>query len=113
MSIEQLAARRLPTLPHRLDAEDIATLRAVLPPEWGIEGEVLHRTFAVDYATGVGLIVDIGGIAEEMNHHPELTLRWGSLTAATSTHDVGGLSELDFILAAKIEQIAAAARTPE
>lgn len=46
----------------------------------------------------------IGAIAEEEGHHPDILLRWGKVKVTLWTHAVGGLSENDFILASKINQ---------
>lgn len=103
-SLEQLAARPLPAPPVRLDEAAAAAALKQLPSQWHISGEVLGRSFELpDYASGVRLVVAIGTLADAMNHHPDLHLQWGRVTLSVSTHDVGGLSELDFILAAKIE----------
>jgi 4a-hydroxytetrahydrobiopterin dehydratase len=110
MSIDQLASRSLPEPSARLTAEESAALLSLLPSQWQLRNDSLTRVFALpDYATGVGLVVDIGGLADAMNHHPDLHLRWGTLTVSISTHDVAGISELDFILAARIELAATAA----
>lgn len=57
--------------------------------------------YALDFAN------DIGRIAEEQGHHPELTLGWGHVDVELWTHKIRGLTESDFILAAKIEEQAA------
>ena len=106
-SVDQLAARPSPVPPIKLDEASAAALLRQLPGEWRLDGEVLGRSFKLpDYASGVKLVVAIGGLADAMNHHPDVHLQWGRVTVSVSTHDVGGLSELDFILAAKIELIA-------
>lgn len=46
-----------------------------------------------------------GAIAEEEGHHPDIALSWGKVGIELSTHSIGGLSENDFILAAKIDTI--------
>lgn len=45
-----------------------------------------------------------GEIAEEQGHHPEITLTWGRVTVRVWTHKIDGLTESDFVLAAKVEQ---------
>jgi 4a-hydroxytetrahydrobiopterin dehydratase len=47
----------------------------------------------------------IGQIAEQEGHHPEITLTWGKVVLRTWTHKIDGLTENDFVLAAKVEQI--------
>ena len=108
-SLDQLASRQLPSPPRLLEEAEKAELLAALPSGWRLEGDMLRRAFPrPDYASGVRLVVAIGRLADELNHHPELHLKWGELGFAVSTHDVLGISELDFILAAKVEQLATA-----
>lgn len=59
------------------------------------------------FATGVALVGAIGGLADAANHHPDVDLRYGSVTVRLMTHDVQGLSERDVALA---QRISAAAR---
>ena len=47
----------------------------------------------------------IGAVADEENHHPDLAVSWGRVGITLSTHAIGGLSENDFILAAKIDSL--------
>lgn len=108
-ALDQLASRQLPAPPRRLDEAEASALLAQLPGGWRVEGGMLRRRFPLpDYASGVRLVTAIGALADALNHHPELTLKWGEVTFAVETHDVAGLSELDFILAARVEQFAAA-----
>jgi 4a-hydroxytetrahydrobiopterin dehydratase len=44
-------------------------------------------------------------VAEQEGHHPDLHLAWGRVDVKTSTHDAGGLTESDFILAAKVDRV--------
>ena len=59
------------------------------------------------FATGLALVGRIGELAESMNHHPDVDLRYGTVTVRTWSHDIGGLSERDLVLA---RGISAAAR---
>jgi 4a-hydroxytetrahydrobiopterin dehydratase len=66
----------------------------------------LTKTFKYQgYMPGVELIDRIAELAESESHHPDLHLTYGSLRVDFWTHTVGGLSENDFIMAAKIDQI--------
>jgi len=67
--------------------------------------QTLFRTGS--FTAGVGLVDAIGELAEAANHHPDIDLRYGSVTVRLSSHDVGGLSTRDVELA---RQISAAAR---
>ena len=87
------------------DEESRAMLAETLG--WEIVDNQIVRTFkfsnfveAMDFANG------ITRIAEEENHHPDLHISWGKVKVDLSTHKVGGLTENDFILAAKINRLA-------
>ena len=48
--------------------------------------------------------VSVGAMADEVDHHPEICLTWGRATVTIWTHSVGGLSEADFVFAARADQ---------
>lgn len=58
-----------------------------------------------NFADALAFTNKIGAIAEEEGHHPDLMVQWGKVGASLSTHAIKGLSENDFILAAKIDQL--------
>ena len=69
-----------------------------------IEDRGLRKEFKLrDFAEALALVNRIGALAEEQGHHPDLHLSWGKVTVELTTHKIGGLSESDFILAAKID----------
>ncbi len=76
---------------------------------WGLadNGTLLFREYTMkNFVSAVGLINKIAGIAEEENHHPDLHLTgYKHLRVELTTHAIGGLSENDFIVAAKINQV--------
>ncbi|PIR82765.1 4a-hydroxytetrahydrobiopterin dehydratase [Candidatus Kaiserbacteria bacterium CG10_big_fil_rev_8_21_14_0_10_59_10] len=57
-----------------------------------------------DFAEALAFANRVGAIAEEEGHHPDLSISWGKVGIELSTHAIGGLSENDFILAAKIDE---------
>lgn len=57
-----------------------------------------------DFAGALDFTNEVGRIAEEEGHHPEICLTWGRATVRIWTHAIDGLSENDFILAAKIDR---------
>jgi 4a-hydroxytetrahydrobiopterin dehydratase len=59
-----------------------------------------------NFKKSMDLAKKIADIAEEQNHHPDLLVRWGELRVELWTHAAGGLTESDFILAAKIDKVA-------
>ena len=76
-----------------------------------VEGKLIRKTVKCkDFLDAVNLIQRIAPIAEAEDHHPDLHLTgYRRLTIELSTHAIGGLSENDFILAAKIDQLLSAA----
>jgi 4a-hydroxytetrahydrobiopterin dehydratase len=94
-----------PTLPQA----DVDRLRDQLDGWSVVEADghqQLTRTYRFKgFMPGVELVKDIAKIAEAEGHHPDLHLRYGSLEADLWTHAAGGLTENDFVLAAKIDRI--------
>ncbi len=58
-----------------------------------------------DFAAALSFVDKIGVIAEEEGHHPDIQLSWGKVIVDLTTHALDGLSQNDFILAAKIDEI--------
>ena len=77
-------------------------------PGWETDdvGKFLSRKFTFkDFAEALAFVNAVGAIAESEGHHPDLELGWGRVRVSLSTHAINGLSENDFIVAAKINQI--------
>lgn len=91
-----------------LTAEDQAPLARQLPAWRVVGGRRLARELRLpDFRSALALVVAIGELAEEVDHHPDLTLSWGRVGIALYTHAIGGLAEADFVLAARIERLIA------
>jgi 4a-hydroxytetrahydrobiopterin dehydratase len=75
-------------------------------PDWTVVGEHhIQREFRLpDFKGALRLTNLIGELAEAEGHHPEIQLSWGKVLVTLWTHAASGLSENDFVLAAKIEQ---------
>jgi 4a-hydroxytetrahydrobiopterin dehydratase len=87
--------------------EALAALVAELGRDWEASGDRLRKTFRFpDFASALAFVVRIGEVAEREQHHPDIHLAWGRVGLEIWTHAIGGLSENDFILAAKIEELA-------
>ena len=88
-----------------LTAEQIRPLLARLEG-WSVEGEKkLRKTYRfADFARAVAWVNRAADIAEAEGHHPDLHLSWGRVVVECLTHAIGGLSENDVILAAKLDQ---------
>ena len=66
----------------------------------------IQRKFKFDdFKSALGFVNEVGKIAEEEGHHPEIIFGWGKAVVTLYTHAVSGLSENDFILAAKINNL--------
>ena len=77
-----------------------------LKPEWMLidGGRMLAITYTFrDFVETMGFVNKIAAVAEEEQHHPDLTISYNNLGVELTTHAIGGLSENDFILAAKID----------
>lgn len=76
--------------------------------DWQVEGQQARVGFATgDFATGLRLVNEIGRLAEEADHHPDLTLTYPNVGVSLSTHDTNSLTTADLELA---RAISAAAR---
>jgi 4a-hydroxytetrahydrobiopterin dehydratase len=81
-------------------------------PDWRVAGleEIdehhIEKTFLFpDFKAGLDFVNRVGALAESEGHHPDLCLAWGRVQVIIYTHKINGLSESDFILAARIDQV--------
>jgi 4a-hydroxytetrahydrobiopterin dehydratase len=73
---------------------------------WALVNGKLHREFACkDFVAAFGKMTSVALAAESMNHHPEWFNVWNKVVIDLNTHDVKGISDLDFKLAGKIDEI--------
>jgi 4a-hydroxytetrahydrobiopterin dehydratase len=90
---------------HKLNDNKIATELTKLKG-WSLKSGKLHRTFTCrDFVQAFSRMTAVALAAESMNHHPEWSNVWNKVTVDLSTHTIGGLSNLDFELAGKIQKI--------
>ncbi len=77
-------------------------------PQWSVEKEHhIHREFRFpDFKQALDFVNRVGALAEEQGHHPDILLAWGKADITLWTHKVDGLTESDFIMAAKIDRLA-------
>jgi 4a-hydroxytetrahydrobiopterin dehydratase len=86
------------------DAEINTMLRNA--KSWSIVNGKLHRTITCkDFVTAFGNMTRVALIAEAMNHHPEWFNVWNKVVIDLTTHSVNGISDYDFVLAEKINEI--------
>ena len=78
--------------------------------DWVLMGESLQRTFGFDDFAGAMVFVNsVAELAERLQHHPDIMIRYSKVTLTLTTHDAGGLSERDFEFARAIDEVVAPA----
>lgn len=93
------------TSPRLLNEADIATRLKDLPG-WRRDGKRLVRTYRTAGWKGTLMLVNtIGHLAEAAWHHPDLSVHYARVIVSLTTHDAGGLTQMDFALATKIESV--------
>ncbi len=87
------------------EAEIKEALTAV--KSWTRKGQVLRRTFEfADFAAAMKFVNSVARAAEKAGHHPDIEIRWNKVTLALTTHDAGGLTDLDLKMAAQLDKLA-------
>ncbi len=77
-------------------------------PGWrhDAERDVLTKTYEfTDFADAMIFVNEVAQLAEERDHHPDIDIRWNTVTLVLSTHSAGGLTAKDFELASRISRI--------
>jgi 4a-hydroxytetrahydrobiopterin dehydratase len=91
-------------MPRLLDDDEITAALGDLPG-WERADDALVRTAALpSFPAAIEVVDRVAATAEERNHHPDIDIRWRTLTFRCSTHSAGGVTELDVALAASISQ---------
>jgi 4a-hydroxytetrahydrobiopterin dehydratase len=86
-----------------LDSQQIAAELATMPG-WSVEnGQITRRYKAPSFHRAIGFVAQIGILAEKADHHPDIDIRYDTVTIALSTHSEGGITEKDILLAREIE----------
>lgn len=76
-------------------------------PGWGGTGTTIERTLeAPDFRTAIAIVDAVADEAEQIDHHPDIDVRWRTLRFGLSTHVRGGVTQRDIELAHRIDQIA-------
>ncbi|MFB4310199.1 4a-hydroxytetrahydrobiopterin dehydratase [Actinomadura sp. GTD37] len=77
-------------------------------PAWDRDGDAIRRRVkAPSFMAGIDVVAEVARAAEDADHHPDIDIRWRTLTFTLTTHSAGGLTGKDFDLAARIDEIAA------
>ena len=89
-----------------LDADEVARQLVALP---GWEGgtDALRRSYSFpDFPTAIRAVDEFAVLAEDMDHHPDIDIRWRTLHVTLSTHSAGGTTQLDIELAHQVHEAA-------
>ncbi len=75
-------------------------------PEWEYEKKAIERTFEFDdFTQAIDFVNAVAEIAEEEEHHPDLDIRYNKVRVVLSTHRKGGVTDMDFDVAEKIDTL--------
>lgn len=99
MIAEYMTSRKL------LTEEEITSLHSARP-DWRREGLEIVREFKfADFAAAMRFVNGVAELAEAMDHHPDIDIRWNKVRLALATHSAGGLTAFDFQLAEQIDRL--------
>ena len=90
-----------------LKGKELAEVHRKLGQAWQVvEEHHLEKEFSFpDFRTALAFTNQVGELAEAQGHHPDISLAWGKVKITIWTHKIDGLTESDFILAAKIDEL--------
>lgn len=87
-------------------SEADATARLNSLPGWRLDNNEIVREFKLsDFRAALAFVNQVGDLAEQAGHHPDIDIRYNRVRLALVTHDAGGLTENDFNLAAKVNHL--------
>jgi 4a-hydroxytetrahydrobiopterin dehydratase len=93
-------------MPTLLSAAEITAALSGLPGWSGGPDGIERAVTAATFADGIRLVDAVAVAADAADHHPDIDIRWRTVTFRLSTHSAGGVTELDLALARKINQLA-------
>lgn len=80
--------------------------RALGDIDWERDGDRIAKTVRLeDFRAAMAFVNRVAQIAEQLNHHPDISISWNRVTLAVSTHDSGGLTDVDFELARAVDAL--------
>ncbi len=89
-----------------LAGEELRALAKQVPQWEVVAGHHIKRAFTFpDFLQALAFVNRVGELAEQQGHHPDILLSWGKAEVTSWTHKINGLTESDFILAAKIDKL--------
>ena len=89
-----------------LEQQEIDSALAGDLASWSQEGDALVRSVeAATFLDGIELVRRVGEAAEKSDHHPDIDIRWRTITFRLSTHSEGGLTDKDVVMAGTIDKL--------
>jgi 4a-hydroxytetrahydrobiopterin dehydratase len=89
-----------------LRGEELARILKMVPQWEAVREHHIVRTFTFpDFKQALAFVNQVGEVAEEQGHHPDILLAWGKAEVTLWTHKIDGLTESDLIMAAKIDRL--------
>lgn len=89
-----------------LAGKELTSLSEQLPDWKVVDGHHITKVFKFpDFLQALAFVNKVGAVAQAQGHHPDILLSWGKAEITTWTHSINGLTESDFILAAKIDRL--------
>jgi 4a-hydroxytetrahydrobiopterin dehydratase len=102
------ATTRLSGMADLLSADEVIA-RLTDAPYWsGDTSGITRKVSLPTFPAAIGVVDRVAEVAEQLDHHPDIDIRWRNLTFACATHSAGGVTAKDFELAARIDDIIAA-----
>lgn len=93
-------------MPDLLSGDEVDRLVAAELASWTREGDSLLRAVESEtFALGIRLVDSVAVVADEMNHHPDIDIRWTTIMFRLSTHSAGGITINDVELARRIDAL--------
>ncbi|MHB1050677.1 MAG: 4a-hydroxytetrahydrobiopterin dehydratase [Bacteroidota bacterium] len=75
-------------------------------PGWKIRGTAIRKVYKKkDFVQAMGFVQSVALLAEKMDHHPDIDIRWNTITLVLSTHSKGGITQKDIALAQQIHSL--------
>jgi 4a-hydroxytetrahydrobiopterin dehydratase len=93
-------------MPDALDTDALEQALSTLDG-WHDDGTAIRRSVELpSFRTAIQVVDQVADVAEELDHHPDIDIRWRTVTFACVTHSAGGVTDRDITLAGRIDEIA-------
>lgn len=94
-------------MPKVLSAQEVDDLVGSELTDWSRDGDTIVRAIESEtFALGIRLVDAVAVVADELDHHPDMDIRWTTVTFRLSTHSAGGITDNDIELARRIDTLA-------